>query len=40
MPKRYIIALSIGFLFMIGWNVFLVHRDQQLFQKQNITYYI
>jgi len=30
MTKRYITAVALGFLAIIGWNVFLIQRDQRL----------
>ena len=31
MSKKYITAFIVGFIAMIGWNVFLIQRDQQMF---------
>jgi len=31
MSRKYITAFALGFLAMIGWNVFLVQRDQRLY---------
>jgi len=33
MKLRYLILGGIGF--MIGWNVFLIHRDAELFKAYN-----
>lgn len=33
MKLRYLIIGSIGFV--VGWNVFLIQRDQQLFESYN-----
>ncbi|UYA57602.1 hypothetical protein SCREM1_145 [Synechococcus phage S-CREM1] len=32
MPIRYIAASAVGLLAILGWNVFLIHRDAQLFR--------
>ena len=31
MSKKYIITFALGFIAMIGWNVFLIQRDQKMF---------
>ena len=31
MSKKYVITFAFGFLAMIGWNVFLVQRDNRLY---------
>jgi hypothetical protein len=31
MNRKYIIAFAFGFLAMIGWNVFLVQRDERMY---------
>jgi hypothetical protein len=33
MKLRYLIIGAIGFV--VGWNVFLIQRDQQLFESYN-----
>lgn len=32
MPERYVVAFILFILAMLGWNVFLMHRDAQLFR--------
>ena len=32
MPERYIIAFILLILTMLGWNVFLIQRDKELFK--------
>jgi hypothetical protein len=31
MNRKYITVFALGFLAMIGWNVFLVQRDERLY---------
>ena len=31
MKKEYIVAGFIGFAFILGWNVFLIQRDEQMY---------
>jgi hypothetical protein len=31
MNRKYITVFALGFLAMIGWNVFLVQRDERMF---------
>jgi len=31
MNKKYIIAGLIGFAFILGWNVFLIQRDEKMY---------
>jgi len=31
MNRKYITVFALGFLAMIGWNVFLVQRDDRMF---------
>ena len=35
MNLKYVVAGLIGFAFIIGWNVFLIQRDEKLYK----TYY-
>ena len=35
MSKKYIIATVVGAFMMIGWNVFIIQRDAQLFNSYN-----
>lgn len=30
--ERYILALVCGFSFILGWNVFLIQRDDRMFK--------
>lgn len=32
MSKKYIITFALGFLAIIGWNVFLIQRDERLYK--------
>jgi hypothetical protein len=32
MIKRYITYTALGFILMLGWNIFLIQRDQKLFK--------
>jgi len=32
MSKKYITAFIIGFIAMIGWNVFLIQRDDAMYK--------
>lgn len=32
MPVRYVAASVVGLFVILGWNVFLIHRDAQLFR--------
>ena len=32
MSKKYITAFIVGFIAMIGWNVFLIQRDEKLYK--------
>jgi len=32
MNRKYIITFALGFLAIIGWNVFLVQRDDAMFK--------
>jgi len=32
MIRKYIVAGLIGFAFILGWNVFLIQRDEKLFK--------
>ena len=34
MKAKYILTGIVGFILIIAWNVFLIHRDTELF-KQN-----
>ncbi len=33
MSKKYVITFTLGFLTIIGWNVFLVQRDDAMFKS-------
>ena len=33
MNRKYIITFALGFLAIIGWNVFLIHRDEKLYDS-------
>ena len=33
MSKKYITAFIIGFVAMIGWNVFLIQRDDAMYKS-------
>ena len=33
MSKKYITAFIVGFIAMIGWNVFLVQRDDAMYKS-------
>jgi len=33
MNRKYIITFSLGFLTIIGWNVFLIQRDEKLYDS-------
>ena len=30
--RKYIVAGAIGFLSIIGWNIFLIQRDEKLYK--------
>ena len=32
MNRKYVITFALGFLAMIGWNVFLIQRDEKLYK--------
>jgi hypothetical protein len=32
MNRKYIAAGLVGFAFILGWNVFLIQRDQKMFE--------
>lgn len=32
MSKKYVITFALGFLAIIGWNVFLIQRDDRLYK--------
>ena len=32
MSKKYITAFIVGFIAMIGWNVFLIQRDDAMYK--------
>ena len=32
MSKKYIITFALGFLAIIGWNIFLIQRDEKLYK--------
>jgi len=32
MSRKYITAVALGFLAIIGWNVFLIQRDNKMFE--------
>lgn len=31
MNKKYVVAGLIGFAFILGWNVFLIQRDERMY---------
>jgi len=33
MKRKYLTVFALGFLAMIGWNVFLIQRDEKLFDS-------
>jgi len=33
MNRKYIITFALGFLAIVGWNVFLIQRDEKLFDS-------
>jgi len=33
MSKKYITAFIVGFIAMIGWNVFLIQRDDAMYKS-------
>ena len=33
MNRKYIITFALGFLAIIGWNVFLIQRDEKMFDS-------
>ena len=33
MNQKYIITFALGFLAIIGWNVFLIQRDEKLYDS-------
>jgi hypothetical protein len=33
MNRKYIITFALGFAAMIGWNVFLIQRDNELYKS-------
>ena len=33
MNRKYIITFAFGFLAIIGWNVFLIQRDEKLYDS-------
>lgn len=33
MNKKYLAYTFIGFLFIVGWNVFLIQRDERLYDS-------
>jgi len=33
MKKKHIIAGLVGFAFIVGWNVFLIQRDEKLYDS-------
>ena len=33
MNRKYIITFALGFLAIIGWNVFLIQRDERLYDS-------
>ena len=35
MNRKYVTAFALGFLAIIGWNVFLIQRDNKMYE----TYY-
>jgi hypothetical protein len=32
MNKKYLTAFSLGFLAIIGWNIFLIQRDERMYK--------
>jgi len=32
MNKKYLTAFSLGFLAIIGWNIFLIQRDDRMYK--------
>jgi len=32
MIKRYVTYTALGFIFMLGWNVFLIQRDDAMYK--------
>ena len=32
MNRKYAITFALGFIAMIGWNVFLIQRDEKLYK--------
>ena len=32
MPARYVAAFTLGFIAILGWNAFLIVRDDKLFK--------
>jgi hypothetical protein len=32
MNRKYVITFALGFIAMIGWNVFLIQRDEKLYK--------
>jgi len=37
MSRKYVTAVVLGFLAIIGWNVFLIQRDQKMFDAYDQT---
>ena len=33
MNRKYIITFALGFLAIIGWNIFLIQRDERLYDS-------
>jgi hypothetical protein len=33
MKRKYLTVFALGFLAMIGWNVFLIQRDEKLYDS-------
>ena len=33
MNRKYVITFALGFIAMIGWNVFLIQRDERLYDS-------
>jgi hypothetical protein len=33
MNRKYVLAGLVGFAFILGWNVFLIQRDQKLYDS-------
>jgi hypothetical protein len=31
--RKYIVTFALGFLAMIGWNIFLIQRDEKLYDS-------